>query len=56
MASGLNLYRFLVLSPVVRDKKGDFKGLIENLKKQAQIIKEMREIVAEMQKQTGGLK
>ncbi len=34
MASGLNLYRFLVLSPVVRDKKGDFKGLIENLKKQ----------------------
>jgi len=32
--SGLNLYRFLVLSPVVRDKKGDFKGLIENLKKQ----------------------
>lgn len=32
--SGLNLYRFLVLSPIVRDKKGDFKGLIENLKKQ----------------------
>ncbi len=34
MASSLYLYRFLVLSPVVRDKKGDFKGLIENLKKQ----------------------
>jgi len=32
--SGLNFYRFLVLSPVVRDKKGDFKGLLENLKKQ----------------------
>jgi len=32
--SGQNLYRFLVLSPIVRDKKGDFKGLIENLKKQ----------------------
>jgi excinuclease ABC subunit A len=31
---GLNLYRFLVLSPLVRDKKGDFKGLTENLKKQ----------------------
>jgi len=34
LAKGLNLYRFLVLSPIVRDKKGDFKGLIENLKKQ----------------------
>ena len=33
-AHGLNLYRFLVLSPIVRDKKGDFKGLIENLRKQ----------------------
>ncbi len=32
--SALNLYRFLVLSPIIRDKKGDFKGLIENLKKQ----------------------
>ncbi len=31
---GLNLFRFLVLSPLVRDKKGDFKGLAENLKKQ----------------------
>ncbi len=31
---GLNFYRFLVLSPVIRDKKGDFKGLTENLKKQ----------------------
>ena len=30
----LNLFRFLVLSPLVRDKKGDFKGLTENLKKQ----------------------
>jgi len=29
-----NIYRFFVLSPVVKDKKGDFKGLIENLKKQ----------------------
>ena len=33
-AKGLNLYRFLVLSPIVRDKKGDFKGLTDNLKKQ----------------------
>ena len=31
---GLNLYRFLILAPIVRDKKGDFKGLIENLRKQ----------------------
>jgi excinuclease ABC subunit A len=31
---GLNLYRFLVLSPLIRDKKGDFKGLTDNLKKQ----------------------
>ena len=29
----LNLFRFLVLSPIVRDKKGDFKSLLENLKK-----------------------
>jgi len=29
-----NIYRFFVLSPVVKDKKGDFKGLVENLKKQ----------------------
>lgn len=33
-AKGINIYRFLVLSPIVRDKKGDFKGLTENLKKQ----------------------
>ena len=33
-AKGLNIYRFLVLSPIVRDKKGDFKGLTDNLKKQ----------------------
>ncbi len=31
---GSGFYRFLVLSPLVRDKKGDFKGLVENLKKQ----------------------
>jgi len=31
---GSNFYRFLILSPIVRDKKGDFKGLTENLKKQ----------------------
>ena len=31
---GSGYYRFLVLSPLVRDKKGDFKGLVENLKKQ----------------------
>ncbi len=31
---GSNFYFFLVLSPLVRDKKGDFKGLIDNLKKQ----------------------
>jgi len=31
---GPNLYRFLVLAPIVRDKKGDFKGLTDNLKKQ----------------------
>lgn len=27
-------YRFLVLSPLVRDRSGDFKGLTENLRKQ----------------------
>lgn len=27
-------YRFFIMSPVVRDKKGDFKGLTENLRKQ----------------------
>ena len=31
---GLNIYRILVLAPVVRDKKGDFHGLTENLRKQ----------------------
>lgn len=31
---GLNIYRILVLAPVVRDKKGDFHGLVENLRKQ----------------------
>lgn len=31
---GTFAYRFLMLAPLVRDKKGDFKGLIENLKKQ----------------------
>ena len=33
-ATGLNVYRILVLAPVVRDKKGDFHGLVENLRKQ----------------------
>ncbi len=27
-------YRFLILSPLVRNKAGDFKGLVENLRKQ----------------------
>ena len=27
-----NIFRFLLLSPVVKDKKGEFSGLIENLK------------------------
>jgi excinuclease ABC subunit A len=27
-------YRFLILSPLIRDKAGDFHGLIENLRKQ----------------------
>ncbi|MFA4827076.1 MAG: excinuclease ABC subunit UvrA [Candidatus Shapirobacteria bacterium] len=31
---GLNVYRFLVLAPVVRNKNGDFRGLVENLRKQ----------------------
>ena len=31
---GLNIYRVLILAPVVRDKKGDFHGLTENLRKQ----------------------
>lgn len=31
---GSSLYRFLVLAPIVRDKKGDFKALTQNLKKQ----------------------
>jgi len=33
-AHGLNIYRILILAPVVRDKKGDFHGLTENLRKQ----------------------
>jgi len=33
-AHGLNIYRILILAPIVRDKKGDFPGLIENLRKQ----------------------
>lgn len=33
-AHGLNIYRFFILSPVVRDKKGDFRALMENLRKQ----------------------
>ena len=32
--SNLNIYRILILAPVVRDKKGDFHGLTENLRKQ----------------------
>lgn len=28
-------YRFLILAPMVRDKAGDFRGLIDNVKKQA---------------------
>ncbi len=31
---GPESYRFLVLSPLVRDKAGDFRGLTENLRKQ----------------------
>ena len=31
---GSNFYKFLILSPIIKDKKGDFKGLTENLKKQ----------------------
>ncbi|MDD4106690.1 MAG: excinuclease ABC subunit UvrA [Candidatus Shapirobacteria bacterium] len=31
---GSSLYRFLVLAPIIRDKKGDFKALTQNLKKQ----------------------
>ncbi len=31
---GLNIYRVLILAPIVRDKRGDFHGLIENLRKQ----------------------
>ena len=32
--TGIKMYRFLVLSPIVREKKGDFKSLSDNLKKQ----------------------
>lgn len=31
---GLNIYRILILAPIIRDKKGDFHGLTENLRKQ----------------------
>ncbi len=31
---GLNIYRFFIFAPIVRDKKGDFHGLTENLRKQ----------------------
>jgi excinuclease ABC subunit A len=30
----LSFYRFFILSPLVRNKSGDFRGLTENLKKQ----------------------
>jgi len=33
-ANGLNICRLLILAPIVRDKKGDFHGLIDNLRKQ----------------------
>jgi len=33
-AHSFNIYRILILAPIVRDKKGDFHGLIENLRKQ----------------------
>lgn len=32
--SGITPYRFLVLSPLVRNKSGDFRGLTENIRKQ----------------------
>jgi len=31
---GSSQYRFIIFAPLIRDKKGDFKGLTENLKKQ----------------------
>jgi len=31
---GVNVCRFLILAPLVRNKNGDFRGLIENLRKQ----------------------
>ncbi len=33
-AVGLDHYRFLVLAPLVRNRAGDFRGLVENLRKQ----------------------
>jgi excinuclease ABC subunit A len=33
-AYGINVYRIMVLAPVVTDKRGDFHGLTENLRKQ----------------------
>lgn len=33
-AHGLNIYKIFILAPIVRDKKGDFHGLVENLRKQ----------------------
>lgn len=32
--SGINIYRFFILAPLIRNKAGDFHGLLENLKKQ----------------------
>lgn len=33
-ARGLSVYRFLILSPVVRNRAGDFRGLLDNLRHQ----------------------
>ncbi len=33
-SSGLNIYKIMILAPVVSDKRGDFHGLTENLRKQ----------------------
>jgi excinuclease ABC subunit A len=32
--SGISIYRFFILAPLIRNKAGDFHGLLENLKKQ----------------------
>jgi len=32
MTTSENIYRFLILSPIVKDKKGEYSGLIDNLK------------------------